>query len=149
MHINPVSLGGPHLPRDGSFHHPLPVTLRKEESNCSSPSKREGAQLTSFFTPPTESQTLLVSLPHPTPTSPLPRRGQSGPNFPAPSMSPFPKAEVPLPFSRQVWGGVGRRSPLQRLGSRCAGARGVRRRRRGPGDRLPPPPPEPQQAAQP
>lgn len=37
----------------------------------------------------------------PTPTS-LPRRGQSGPNFPAPSVSPFPKAEVPLPFPQQV-----------------------------------------------
>lgn len=119
---------------------PLPVTLRKEECNCSCPSKREGAQLPSFLTPPTESQTLLVSLPHPTPTSLAPRRGQSGPNFPAPSKSPFPKAEVPLPFRREVRGGVGRRSPLQRSGSRSAGGRGVRRRR-GPGDGPPPPPP--------
>lgn len=62
-------------------------------------------------------------------------------------MSPFPKAEVPLPFRRQVWGGVGRRSPLQRSGSRYTGERGVRRR--GPSDRPPPPPPQPQQAAQP
>ena len=80
--------------------------------------------------------------PHPTPTSLLPRSGQSGPNFPAPSMSPFPKAEVPLPFRRQVWGGVGSCSPLQRLSSRYTGGRGVRRRR-GPGDRPPPPPRSP------
>lgn len=43
------------------------MTLRKKECNCSGPSKQEGAQLTSFFTPPTDSQTLPVSLPHSTP----------------------------------------------------------------------------------
>lgn len=145
----------PRLPRRAtpSWRHPLPpplpVTLRKEECNCSGPSEQEGVHLTTFFTPPTESQTLLVSLPHPTPTTLLPPRGHRGPNFPAPSKSPFPKAEVPLPFRRQVRGGVGRRSPLQRWGSRSAGRRGVRRR--GPGDSPlpPPPPPEPQRAAQP
>lgn len=57
---------------------------------------------------------------------------------PPPSL--FLKAEVPLPFRRQVWGGVGRRSPLQRSGSRYTGERGVRRRR-GSGDTLPRPPP--------
>lgn len=67
---------------------------------------------------------------------------------PPPSL--FLKAEVPLPFRRQVWGGVGRRSPLQRSGSRYTGERGVRRRR-GSGDTLPRPPPraEPQRTAQP
>lgn len=61
---------------------PLPVTLRKEECNCSCPSKREGTQLTSFFTPPTESQTLLVSLPTP-PPPPFPERPEWA-EFPRP-----------------------------------------------------------------
>lgn len=68
------------------------------------------------------------------------QRGLSGQNFPAPSMSSSPKAEVPLPLRRQVWGRADGRRPLERSGGRSAGERGVRRR--GPGDG-PPPPPQP------
>lgn len=62
---------------------------------------------------PQNHRPLLVSLPHPTPRSST-QRGLSGPNFPAPSMSSSPKAEVPLPRSPA---GLGRSGQAQTPGA--------------------------------
>lgn len=113
------------------------MTLRKKECNCSGPSKQEGAQLTSFFTPPTDSDPPCLPPPLYPQISSFTQRGLSGQNFPAPSMSSFPKAEVPLPLRRQVGG---RRA--QTPGALRWPQRWRARRRRGPSDR-PPPPPQP------
>lgn len=76
---------------------PLPVTLRKEEHNCSCPSKWEDTQLNSFFTPPTESQTLLVSLPTPPPHSSFRAKARAGRISPPPPCLPFRKQRCPYP----------------------------------------------------
>lgn len=115
----------PRLPRRAtpSWRHPLPpplpVTLRTEECKGSGPSKPEGVHLAASSTPPTESPTLLVSLPHPLPPPSFRPEAPVGPISPPPPGLPHPKQRCPYPFadrsgrSRQAQPPTAPREPLR------------------------------------